>query len=38
MSYYLGAAAIATLWFTIKILEGDSKLRQIDKLSEGEKG
>jgi hypothetical protein len=34
----LGAITLAVLWFTIKVLEGDSKLRKIDKLSEGEKG
>lgn len=34
----LGVIAIVVFGFTIKILEGDSKLRQIDKLSEGEKG
>lgn len=34
----LAAVAIILFGFTIKILEGDSKLRQVDKLSEGEKG
>jgi hypothetical protein len=32
------AAVLLLIGFTLKILDGDSKLRQIDALSEGEKG
>jgi hypothetical protein len=38
VNYYLGAAAIATLWFTIKVLEGDAKLNKLEKADEGEQG
>jgi len=38
MNYYLGAAAIAVLAFTIKILEGDAKINKLEKADEGERG
>jgi hypothetical protein len=38
MNYYLGAAAIATLWFAIKVIEGEAKLNNLEKADEGEQG